>query len=65
MTAAKKDSGPSVSARVEADGAVTVGVEVDGVFVPVGGATAEKVTQAKYQAEQDAQASGDDNGKEG
>lgn len=63
--APSKDSGPSVSARVEADGAVTVGVVADGVFVPVAGATAERVQIAAAQAAADAQAADDDAGKEG
>jgi hypothetical protein len=56
---AKKDPGPSVSAKVEADGAVTVGVTVGGVFVPVAGATADKVSQATAEAVEAAQASDD------
>ena len=61
---AKKAADPSVSVRVEADGAVTVGVTVDGAFVPVAGATVARVEQAKAAAAA-AAASDDDTGKEG
>lgn len=56
---AKKSTAPSVSARVEADGAVTAGVVVGGVFVPVGGATADRVAQLTAEANAPAEASDD------